>query len=266
MSDDNTRVLVSFDDGVQTITINRPERMNALDQQTLVELDQATARVAADSRVRALVLTGNGRAFSAGADVKEWAEGESSDPDAAVEDGWVTLAHRVIARLYRLPKPVIAAVNGVAVGAGLDLALTADFRVAAETARFGSVYIRLGIPPDAGASFLLPRIVGVTKAKEMIYTGRIIDAAEASAAGLVSEVVPAEELMAAANRWASMLAKGPTTAIGMAKENIHEHWTSTIESALKREQHTAGLCSTMPDHPEGLAAVNEKREPKFVGK
>ena len=154
----------------------------------------------------------------------------------------------------------------MAVGAGLDLALTADFRVASESARFGSVYVKIGIPPDAGASFLLPRIVGMTNAKELIYTGRIVNADEAIAMGLVSEVVPADELMAAVSRRADLLASGPTTAIGMAKENIQEHWTSTVESALKREQHAAALCSTMPDHPEGLAAVNEKREPKFVGK
>jgi enoyl-CoA hydratase/carnithine racemase len=267
MTEDTTRLLVDIEDGIQTLTLNRPERMNALDLRTLQELDRAVGQAAANPKVRAVVLTGTGRAFSAGADVKEWAAGEYPDPDVEPTDDWVTLAHRIVARIYRLPKPVIAAVNGVAVGAGLDIALAADFRIASETARFGSVYIRLGIPPDAGASFLLPRIVGLVKAKELIYTGRIINADEASSIGLVTEVVPADDLTAAANRWASLLANGPTLAIGMAKENIQEHLTiSSIESALKNEMRAAAVCTATADHKEGLAAVNDKREPQFVGK
>jgi enoyl-CoA hydratase/carnithine racemase len=266
MPDDNQRLIVDLQDGIQTLTLNRPDRMNALDLATLQALDKAVGQAAANPKVRSVVLTGTGRAFCAGADVKEWAAGDYPDPDTEPTDDWVTLAHRIIARLYRLPKPVIAAVNGVAVGAGLDLALAADFRVASETARFGSVYIRLGIPPDAGASFLLPRIVGVGKAKELIYTGRIINAPEALEIGMVTEVVAPDELMNAANRWAALLAKGPTLAIGMAKQNIHEHWTSSVESALINEMRAGTICVATDDHKEGLAAVNEKREPNFVGK
>lgn len=259
-------LLQQRDGGLLTLTLNRPERLNALDLATLLQLDVAVARARADERVRAVLVTGNGRGFSAGADVKEWASGESdSSTEETPNDGWVATAHRVIASLYRLPKPVIAAVNGVAVGAGLDFALAADFRVASENARFGSVYIRLGIPPDAGASFLLPRIVGVTKAKEMIYTGRIIDAAEAERIGLVSSVVPADDLLASATAMAEELAAGPTLAIGMAKENIHEHWTAYIEAALKSEERAGRICTETDDHREGLAAVNDKRTPQFLG-
>jgi len=151
------------------------------------------------------------------------------------------------------------------VGAGLDLALTADFRIAADTARFGSVYIKLGIPPDAGASFLLPRIVGMPKAKELIYTGRIIDAPEAERIGMVDELVPAEHLVDATKRWATELAAAPTVGLGLAKENIHEHWTASFESALKNEERAGRLATMTDDHAEGLAAVNEKRTPNFVG-
>jgi|SRR5579875_2125787 len=259
-------VLLDRSGDVLTITLNRPDRLNALNLATLVALDRAATRASADAAVRAVILTGSGRGFSAGADVKEWAEGEPAAADAEVSDDWVVTAHRVIARFYRLPKPVIAAVNGVAVGAGLDLALTADFRVAADTARFGSVYVRIGIPPDAGASYLLPRIVGTPKAKELIYTGRIIDAAEARDIGLVNEVVPAADLADAAQRWASELAAGPTVALGMAKENIHEHWTATIETALKNEERAGRLATMTADHAEGLKAVNEKRTPNFAGR
>jgi enoyl-CoA hydratase/carnithine racemase len=264
---DDARVTIDLDGGVLTATLNRPQRLNALDLTTLNELDRMIARARADAAVRAVVLTGAGRAFCAGADVKEWAQ-EARDPGAPAEPGddWVTTAHRVIATLYRLPKPVIAAVNGVAVGAGLDLALAADFRIASDTARFGSVYITLGIPPDAGASYLLPRIVGVPKAKELIYTGRIIDAAEADRIGMLTQLVPAAELMTAARSWADRLAQGPTIAIGMAKENIHEHWTSSIEAALRNEQRAGQICTATSDHREGLAAVNAKRTPEFAGR
>jgi enoyl-CoA hydratase/carnithine racemase len=264
---DEARVTLEQDGGVLTVTLNRPDRLNALHLATLNELGAAIARARADRSVRAVLLTGAGRAFSAGADVKEWADEDHAAEPAEPADDWVTTAHRVVATLYRLPKPVIAAVNGVAVGAGLDLALAADFRVASRTARFGSVYITLGIPPDAGASFLLPRIVGMAKAKELIYTGRIIDAEEADLIGLLTELVPAEELMTAARAWADRLAAGPTIAIGMAKENIQEHWASgSIEAALKNEQRAGNLCTNTEDHREGLAAVNAKRAAVFTGR
>lgn len=259
--------LVAFDvDGaVATITITRPERMNALDTHTLRALDAAVGRVQVDPGIRAAILTGSGRAFSAGADVKEWAAETEPSPGEQSDD-WVSISHRLVSKLYRVPKPVVAAVNGVAVGAGLDLALACDFRFASEQARFGSVYIRIGFSPDAGASFLLPRIVGIEKAKELIYTGRIIDAAEADRIGLVGRVLPPDDLMAEASAFARQLASGPTVAIGLAKENIQDLSLSTIESALKSEQRAGRLCALTSDHKEGLAAVNEKREPHFEGR
>ena len=266
MTDATPRVLLALDGAVATITLNRPDQMNALDLPSLLELERAIAKVAGDSDVRCVVVTGNGRAFCAGADVKEWASTEPGAAEQEPTEDWVTVSHRIMARLYRLPKPVIAAVNGVAVGAGLDLALACDFRVAADLARFGSVYVRIGIPPDAGASYFLPRIVGVTTAKELIYTGRIIDAGEAERIGLVSRVVPAAELAAHVQGFAAELASGPTVAIGMAKENIQEHGTSSIESALRSEQRAERYCETTADHVEGLAAVNEKRPPHFEGR
>jgi enoyl-CoA hydratase/carnithine racemase len=263
---DTDRVLSSTDGGVTTITINRPDRLNALDLYTLAALDDAFARIAADPDVRAVIITGaGGRAFSAGADVKAWAGGLPDEPGRPADE-WVPMAHRLIARVYRLPKPVIAAVNGVAVGAGLDLALSCDFRIGSQTARFGSVYVNVGIAPDAGGTFLLPRIVGMTHAKELIYTGRIIDAAEAAGIGLVSSVVAPGELLDAARSLAGRLAAGPSVAIGVAKENIQEHWNLSIEVALRSEMRGGHICGPTADHEEGLKAVNEKRTPRFIGR
>ena len=236
MSEHGDRVATTVEGAVATIRITRPERMNALDTRTLLALGDAIIRVRTDPAIRSALLTGEGRAFSAGADVKEWAAEDPEPSPGELSEDWVSLSHRVMSSLYRVPKPVIAAVNGVAVGAGLDFALACDFRFASEQARFGSVYIRLGFPPDAGASFFLPRIVGIEKAKELIYTGRIIDAAEALRIGMVSRVVPADQLHDEALEFASQLAAGPTIAIGLAKENIQEHWLASIESALKSEQ------------------------------
>lgn len=259
------RVVISKDGAVTTFTLNRPERLNALDTHALNALDDAFARAGADPAVRAIIITGAGRGFCAGADVKEWASGEGGGPDAPADD-WVALAHRLIARVFRLPKPVIAAVNGVAVGAGFDLALACDFRVGSTTSRFGSVYINLGIAPDAGATYLLPRVVGTTRAKELIYTGRIIDAAEAEKIGVLSAVTEGETLLTTAGELAAKLAAGPSVAIGLAKENIQEHWNISIESALRNEKRAGAVATRTSDHAEGLKAVNEKRIPQFTGR
>jgi enoyl-CoA hydratase/carnithine racemase len=266
MTDEQT-VIRTTDGAVATLTLNRPSRLNALNTPTLAALNDEFARITADPAVRAVIITGAGRAFSAGADVKSWAAGtdEADEAGGRPAEGWVALAHRLIARIYRLPKPVVAAVNGVAVGGGLDLALACDFRIGSDTSRYGSVYVNIGYAPDAGATYLLPRIVGMTRAKELIYTGRIIDAAEALAIGMVSSVVPGSELLAAAGELAGRLAGGPSVAIGLSKLNIQEHWTATLESALANESRAGGIAAATDDHREGLAAVNEKRPPQFTG-
>jgi len=261
---DLTRVLWEQHDGVGVATINRPERMNALDVSTIAELDYLAERTWNNPSLRCLVITGTGRAFSAGADVKEWSSGDGEvDLDA---DGWVGRMHRLMSRLYRLPKPVIAAVNGVAVGGGCDLALVADLRVASTSARFGEVYVRVGFCPDAGGSFLLPRLIGPTKAAELIFTGRIIDAAEADSLGLLNALVEPDALMPTAMEWAERLANGPTVAIGLAKENIRVNAGVGFEDALRNERRAGSLCGATDDHHEGLRATVEKRQPQFQGR
>lgn len=259
-----TRILWEEREGVGLITLNRPERLNALDLRTIAELDAVAERAANRATVRALLITGAGRAFSAGADVKDWGGGtEVRDPD---EDGWVPRMHRLMARLYRLPKPVIAAVNGVAVGAGCDLALVADLRVASTTARFGEVYINIGYCPDAGGSFLLPQLIGPTRAAELIFTGRIIDAAEADRLGLLNALVEPDQLAERAFELAARLAAGPTVAIGLAKETLRANRTVSFEDALRNERRAGERCGATEDHHEGLRAVTEKRKPAFQGR
>lgn len=266
MATSEQRVSLSVDGAVATVTIMRPHRMNAFDYQTLRDLVLAFGRVQTNPAVRAMVLTGSGRAFSAGGDVKEWAE-ETEERLSEFDEDWTVSAHRMMAKLYRLPKPVVAAVNGWALGAGLDLALACDFRYASPEARFGSVYIRLGYPPDVGASFLLPRVVGVTKAKELIYTGRIVEPEEALRIGLIEKVVETDDLVDEAKAFAAELASGPTVAIGLAKEVIQSHLSeSSIETALANEHRSAKICANTEDHREGMAASSEKREPRFVGR
>jgi 2-(1,2-epoxy-1,2-dihydrophenyl)acetyl-CoA isomerase len=174
--------------------------------------------------------------------------------------------HQLMPRLDRMPKPVIAAVNGVAVGAGFDLALAADLRIASTSARFGSVYVNIGFCPDGGASFLLPRVVGQARAAELIFTGRIIGAEEADRLGLLTALVEPELFADTVDEWAARLAAGPTVAIGLAKENLRENATLSLESALRNERRSGELCAETADHAEGLRAVVEKRAPSFAGR
>jgi 2-(1,2-epoxy-1,2-dihydrophenyl)acetyl-CoA isomerase len=250
--------------GVGVLTLNRPDRLNAIDDSTIDDLAAAVSVATHDETVRAVVVTGAGRGFCAGADVQEWDAGSEAAPED--QEPWPPKMHRVMTALYWLPKPVIAAVNGVAVGAGCDLTLVCDMRIASTAARFGEVYMRLGFCPDAGGSFLLPRIVGEARASELIYTGRIIDAAEAERIGLVTEVVAPEALTDRAMEQAQIFASGPTVAIGIAKQNIRKNHTTTFEDALRNELRGGELCGKTEDHVEGLRATVDRRPPAFVGR
>ena len=260
---DYQNIIWDQQEGVGIITLNRPDALNALNHAHLVELNHAVERAEFDPGVRSLVITGAGRGFSAGADVKEWGAGAGDDEPAA---GWVDLAHALIARIYRMPKPIVAAVNGVAVGAGCDIALASDLRVASTSARFGQAYIRVGYCPDAGGSYLLPRLIGEARAMEMIYTGRIIDADEAHRIGLLNDLVEPEELMPSALDLAGRLAKGPTIAIGLSKQNIRQNALLSIEDALRNERRAGNICGMTEDAKEGLAATIERREANFQGR
>jgi enoyl-CoA hydratase/carnithine racemase len=260
---DLTRVTWELSEGVGVVTLNRPDRLNALDSTTIDEFDHLVERSWNDPAVRCLLITGAGRGFCSGADVKDWG---SKDEQELIQDSWVLKMHRLMTRLYRIPKPVVAAVNGVAVGAGFDLALVADLRIASANARFGMAYINVGFCPDAGGSYLLPRLIGPTRATELIFTGRIIDAPDANAIGLLNAMVEHDDLLDAAFETAKRLASGPTVAIGLAKENIRQNLHLSFEDALRNERRAGEVCGGTEDHREGLAAITEKRTPVFTGR
>jgi 2-(1,2-epoxy-1,2-dihydrophenyl)acetyl-CoA isomerase len=263
MSDD--LALVSDADGVRTITMNRPERRNALNLPLLEALRAAFAGAAADDAIRSVVLAGAGKGFCAGADVSDWAEyGEGEAADAGI--AWEQNAHALVQEVHDLPKPTVAVLNGAAVGAGLDLACACDFRVAADDALFFCAYTWVGYNPDVGGSWLYPRLMGLEAAKRFVYTGERWDAAKAKGHGLVSDVVPRDDLAAAGASLAAELATGPSVAIGLAKGLLQTASTRTLGEQLEAEKAAGKICAETEDHREALAAFSEKRSPVFRGR
>jgi 2-(1,2-epoxy-1,2-dihydrophenyl)acetyl-CoA isomerase len=256
--------LVADDDGVRTITLNRPERRNALNVALLEALRAALDGAATDSSVRSVVLAGAGKGFCAGADVTEWSEAVDGGDDTGLR--WERNAHALVQELHDLPKPTVAVLQGAAVGAGLDLACACDFRVASEDAVFFCAYTWVGYNPDAGGTWLYPRLLGLEAAKRFVFTGERWDAATAQARGLVSEVVPADELAAAGARLAAELATGPSVAIGLAKGLLQTSSTRTLGEQLEAEKAAGKICAETKDHKEALAAFAEKRSPVFRGR
>ena len=253
----------SNDGALRVLTLNRPDQRNALNLPLLKALRAAFAKAASDPKARAVVLTGAGKAFSAGADIAEWAEAEKSGKLEGY--GWVDESHALVAEVFEFPKPTVALLNGAAVGAGLDLALACDFRFAAETARFSCAYTKMAYPPDAGGTWLLPRLIGLAAAKRFVYTGEFWSAVEAKAAGMISEIHPADSLTAAATDFARRLAGGPTLATAEAKKLLHNADKRDFRAQLTAEREAGERCGRSEDAHEALAAAVAKRDPIFKG-
>jgi len=252
---------VQIDGPVATLTLDRPESLNALTVPVKVALREALESIASDRAVRAVILTGAGRAFCAGQDL---AERES--PDAVPLDVEVRERYNPIIRAIRsMGQPVIAAVNGVAAGAGASLAFACDLRIAAEEARFVLAFGRIGLVPDSGATWFLPRLVGPAKAAELALVGDPLDAAEALRLGLVSKVVPGDRLLDEARAMARRLAEGAPLALALTKEALQRSSTIDLDEALEGEAKLQGIAGASADHAEGLAAFKEKRPPRFSG-
>ena len=264
-------VLLDRDGAVAIITLNRPEALNSMTGELLDTLASVGQEVAADASVRAVVITGAGRAFCAGGDVKGMASapaaGGAPRPAGLVDRVDVLRQQEEISRLlYEMPKPTIAAVNGHAVGAGLSVALAADLRVASDVAKFGTAFANVGFSGDFGGTWLLQRLVGPSKAKELYFLGNILTAEEALAAGLVSRVVPADALMTEAMALAQRLAAGPTLAFGRMKENFTYGATNTFGDTLTKEATNMTASSRTEDHKNAARAFVEKRQPVFEGR
>jgi 2-(1,2-epoxy-1,2-dihydrophenyl)acetyl-CoA isomerase len=252
---------VDVDGPVATLMLDRPEALNALTIPMKVALRAALERIAADRAVRAVILTGAGRAFCAGQDLAE-----RERPDAAPLDEELRERYNPIIRALRsMGQPVIAAVNGVAAGAGASLAFACDLRIAAAEARFVLAFGRIGLVPDSGATWFLPRLVGAARAAEIALVGDPIPADEALRVGLVSRVVPAGDLLAEARAIADRVAAGAPLAIALTKGALDRSWSIDVETALDGEAKLQGIAGASADHAEGLAAFREKREPRFRG-
>ena len=248
-------------DAVATITLDRPDALNALTVALKEELLVAFERVAADPAVRAVVLTGAGRAFCAGQDLRERLQ-----PDAAPLDTEIRVRYNPLIRAMRgLPQPIVGAINGTAAGAGASLAFACDIRIAAEGASFMLAFGRVGLIPDSGATWLLPRLVGGAKAAELALTADPLSAVDAERFGLVARVVPADALLAEAHALAARLAAGAPRALALTKRALDASWDATLEEQLEAEAVLQGAAGATADHAEGIAAFIERRPPRFTG-
>lgn len=254
-------VVVERASGVVTVTMNRPERKNALTSAMIQELRSTFDGVARNDEDRVLVLTGAGGEFCAGADLSD-ADGPAvGDPLRALEG--VRRVGEMALSLHRLGKPTIAKVDGVAVGAGLGLAIACDLVVASDRARLSMIFVRRALSADSGTSWLLPRLVGAAKAKELAYLAEIIDAEDALRVGLVNRVVPHEDLNDAVADWALRLAEGPALALSTTKSLLDAAWSSSIAEALEHEAACQAVNLAGHDVQEAIAAFLEKRSPRF---
>ncbi len=252
-------------DNIGIITMNMPDKLNPFTVSMGEEFVQALYECEYSEDVRCVVLTGAGRAFSAGGDI----QGMSDAPDDRKGFFFKEIAmwlHAVIIGIRRIPKPVIAAVNGVASGAGFSLALACDLIYAAEGARFNLAYLNVGLHPDGGATFFLPRLIGVHKTRELVFTGKFLNANEAADLNIVNKVTSAEELENEVLSLAKKLASGPTFAMGLAKESIDKSLQENLEGQLENERQALCKTGVTEDLLEGIKAFLEKRKPVFQGK
>jgi enoyl-CoA hydratase/carnithine racemase len=249
--------------GVAWITLNRPERLNALTFEVYRELTDAFAALGSEDEVRAVVLTGAGRAFCSGGDVRDII-GELQGRDAEGLLEFTRMTCELVRNIRVLRKPVIASLNGTTAGAGACIALASDLRIASTEARIAFLFVRVGLSgADMGAAHLLPRIVGLSKATEMLYTGDFITAEEALSCGLYNRVVPAAELESETRALAERLARGPGFALAMTKEMLNREMDVSLDTALEWEAQAQAVCMRHPDYEEAYRAFTEKREPRF---
>ena len=262
-------LLESVEDGIATLTMNRPDARNALTREMMQALAEALPRLASDPAVRALVLTGAGKAFCSGGDVKGFAERAAGGADAMSFDQKVTdlRARMEVSRhLHEMPKPTLAVIPGAAAGAGLSLALACDMRIAADDAKFTTAFAKIGLSGDFGGSYFLNHLVGAARARELYFTGRVVLADEALQMGMVNRIAPAAQLGEAARAWAQELAALPTVAIGYMKRNLNLGLRASLADVLDTEAIHMIRTFETEDHKGAAKAFVEKRAPQFKGR
>jgi 2-(1,2-epoxy-1,2-dihydrophenyl)acetyl-CoA isomerase len=247
------------------LTLNRPDKMNAISLNMRVDLPRALQEVQDDDDLRVLIITGAGKGFCSGADVAVQAARAAGQQTETSRKTILQLTGALILGFEKINKPVIAAVNGVAAGVGLTLALASDIRIASAQARFSAIWVKRGLIADGGASLLLPLIVGMEKALELAFTGDILDAQEAERIGLVSRVVPPEDLMPRAKELAKKIAANPPISVELVKRVMWEKFRNQLREALFFESYAQGVCRATQDQKEAVKAFMEKREPQFKG-
>ena len=260
---DSALLLDIHSNGVATLTFNRPAKMNAFEEEMERDLPEALAGVATNPAVRVLVVTGAGRAFSAGGDVVEMRPGGAWQVPESQRIERFRRFHAICLTLHRFPKPTIAMVNGFAVGLGCNLCLACDLRISSESAKFGLAFVNVGLGDDFGGAWFLPRLVGTGKALELLLTGDTIDAAEAERIGMVNAVVPAEQLAAQTLALAERLARGAASAQALIKETVRLGLQASLEDVLDFEAEHQARQMESADHAEGIAAFLEKRDANF---
>nr|WP_070959885.1 crotonase/enoyl-CoA hydratase family protein [Hyphomonas sp. Mor2] len=254
---------------IAILTLNRPDMMNALGQDgDGADVAAACTEIEDDPSIRCAVLTGAGRAFSAGGDVKAMRDraGSFAGSPYQVREGYRRNIHRIVNSLYNLEVPLIAAVNGAAIGLGCDVACMADVRIASDKAKFGVTFLKLGLIPGDGGAWLLPRIIGASRAAELLFTGDVIDSATAAEWGLISRAVPGEALMDAAMELATRMAQQPPQSLRLAKTLLRHGTTSNYDTIMELSAASQSMMHFTEDHMEGVNAILEKRAPTFEGK
>ena len=253
-------ILVEIKDQVATLTLNRPEKFNAFNREMALLLQQELD-ACRQNEIRAVVITGNGKAFCAGQDLGEVVDPQGPGMARILKEHY----NPIVTRIRELGKPVIAAVNGVAAGAGANLALCADITIAGESANFIQAFSKIGLVPDTGGSFFLPRLIGMQRAAALMMTGDKLSAAEAAGMGMIWKTVPDQELLAQAMGLAKQLATMPTTALGLIKQQLNASFTNTIEEQLQLEDRLQQQAAATADFREGVQAFLEKRTARFTG-
>jgi 2-(1,2-epoxy-1,2-dihydrophenyl)acetyl-CoA isomerase len=257
-------LIETVEDGVATLTLNRPENLNALSDEIRLGMRSALHRLGADPAIGRIVVTGAGRGFCAGGDVKTM--GSRSAKGFEERAAGILQSGRVPMLMHTSPKPIIGMINGVAVGAGLGMATACDIRIAGRSARFGTGFIKIGLSGDWGTTWSLTQLVGTAKARELFFTGEVIDAEEAFRIGLVNKVVDDAELLTATMAMAHKIAALPHTSLGYTKKNLNAAASGDFAASLDMEAFNQARCSQLEDHREAVQAFKEKRKPVFTGR